>query len=1212
MYDPLGLNTTETNSSPKGAYDPLGVNVGGYDPLGINKKDEGFIDKAKRVAREAFTSYAESKARIAPIAPKTTAEVSATLISGVAALAPAVGSMLIPTPERVKELGRGKIESDVGKELNARLERAKNIVDIGTYQPKSVMAQKALEPVSEVMGYIPEKAAESTADYEKWAEEAAARGDYGKATFHKTVATILPISAEAANLYLLGEVGKAAKIVKKVSGRTIDTFIPKDMNGIIPEVQGKSTSITPEVTRQERVSPEFTKSVLEPKDNTLQIEQKKDFVLSNKNNELIDAQAKRFEETKSGKKVIKPKYDPLKINEIAPEIKAEQPSVPVEKVQLGATSQAEGVVKTTEGTGIKNEVVDAERKARGLDELERHGVTNADQEVSFARAKELVDSGERNPKELANKIIQNKDYQVSEVDIYKQIEEAQKKGDIELENRLIEERGKIESDLAINDKASGVSGTQWSNIGKARQRMISEDYSLTAIIRKARTDKGAELTSQERVKYESFAKEIETANEKIKLYEEKIAQFESQKTFKQIVNKIELEARKTKRTYRKEELNVEFDALSKELNKSLSGLHANPFADPKAIKILGQMAENRVRSGLLTVEGVIDGIYTSVKNTGIEVSKKDIRDAISGYGRIEKKVGRSELTQKINELKKQMKLISKLEDIKNGKVPEKQSRTINDSPEVTELKKQIKELEPKATTEEVSLKSYKKRTANKIKELEDRIQRGDFEKTIKKETKLDGEALKLYHELDRAKYRYNEARVGDINSRKNLLQKTLGTVAEVANLTRSLKASMDVSAVLRQGLFFSVSHPIISAKSIPQMLKSFANDKYRFQAEQAILKDPNYKRAIDSKLELTDIGSDLSHMEETFMSKLASKIPGVAGSQRAYTTFLNKTRMDIFNNLTKNLVEKEGSIKPIESQAIATLINEATGRGSLGTRANAWTGLNTIFFAPRLVASRFQMLVGHSMWKGTRASRILIAKEYGRFLSGIAAIYVLAELAGNDTEFNVTSTELGKIRVGNTHIDPLAGLSQAIVFMGRMATGETKDYQTGITTSLINPPYGKDNIWDIITRFARTKLAPSVGTTIDVRTGEDVVGKKTTWKDIPEKAFAPMPWTDTYEAMVEHGVPKGMALGILSMLGVGVATYSKESDWSKNESKKTEKLKKRIGEEKFQQLNDKYNKTVQTRIDTETKKESYQKLDNDKKRKRIEEIRRVTKNQIIH
>ena len=151
-------------------------------------------------------------------------------------------------------------------------------------------------------------------------------------------------------------------------------------------------------------------------------------------------------------------------------------------------------------------------------------------------------------------------------------------------------------------------------------------------------------------------------------------------------------------------------------------------------------------------------------------------------------------------------------------------------------------------------------------------------------------------------------------------------------------------------------------------------------------------------------------------------------------------------------------------------------------KPNTLSGLNTIFFAPRLVASRFQILAGHSMWKGTKASRKLIAKEYGRFLAGMSVVYLLAQLAGFDIEWDPRSSDFGKIKIGNTRIDPLGGFSQVIVFLSRVISGKTKS-SSGRSPDPRRRSLRTGNTATSLGAFLRTKLAPAVSASIDALTG---------------------------------------------------------------------------------------------------------------------------------
>src|SRR5690606_34947056 len=90
----------------------------------------------------------------------------------------------------------------------------------------------------------------------------------------------------------------------------------------------------------------------------------------------------------------------------------------------------------------------------------------------------------------------------------------------------------------------------------------------------------------------------------------------------------------------------------------------------------------------------------------------------------------------------------------------------------------------------------------------------------------------------------------------------------------------------------------------------------------------------------------------------------VRGSARAYSTVLNSLRADTFDAPSAPLARGKEPTQA-ERGALANYVNAATGRGSLGKFQQSATLLNTVFFAPRWVVSRFQMLAAQPLWYGT-------------------------------------------------------------------------------------------------------------------------------------------------------------------------------------------------------------------------------------------------------
>ena len=948
-------------------------------------------------------------------------------------------------------------------------------------------------------------------------------------------------------------------------------------------------------------------------------------------------------------------------------------------------------------TGIKAAETLRAREIRGLFDIEREAIKGYGRKT-FDEGKRIVDSGERDPRILSKQIketpraitdeeatmllydrmkLQN-EHRVTMGTIEKAMDSNDTIAEAEARARLYE----IEENLSTNEFASVRSGTAWGRSGVIRQLMIKEDYSLARMIQRVKVDSGGKpIPSELREKFKSLSKQFEEATAKLKEYEEKASVREASKVIRRIENEAAYEQRKTRRTYAKSELDIEFKGLANELNSVLGGIYMG--VDPTAALILGKMAKNRVKSGIVTVEGLVDAIYTEVKNLGIELSKRDIRDAISGYGKTVH-MSKEEINVQMRELKHQMRLISAYEDATAGMIPlrsglqrdimsdkvrelgrrvkqamresgidvtktrtpedqwktsldavktrlknqirdiTKQLKTgektpkrigiqydaealslkeqrdalkaqleqIEGKPEMSaeqrikvataaversiteyerriaekdliprkrgvitpetfelkalrtrrdELKKVyqdiVKEARPRKTPEEIALQSFKTRTTNKIVEYEERLAVGDFVTKPKREIKLDPEAIKLKFQIEKVKSAYNKARFKYQMSLRTPFQRVGAGVVEALNLSRAIKTSIDLSAVLRQGAFVVLGHPIRGIKAMPSMFKALLSKEGQFAVEQEILQRPNYPLYEKSGLYLAEHGQKLSQMEEVYMSRLAEKIPGVAASQRAYTTYLNRLRADSFDAMVKTLAVREKPT-PVEAKAIANFVNVATGRGSLGMKEGALVGLNTVFFAPRYVLSRFQILAAQPFYRGTIRSRAIIAKEYARFLTGLAVVYSLGLLADGNVEVDPRSSDFGKIRFGKTRVDPLAGLSQTATLVSRLVTGETKTLRGKIRPLRGEKvSFGGGDSADVIARFLRTKLSPVVGTGVDILAKRDVVGEKVTISRIPGKLLAPLALNDIYDAMIEEGVPAGTALAVLAIFGMGLQTY---------------------------------------------------------------------------
>jgi hypothetical protein len=156
----------------------------------------------------------------------------------------------------------------------------------------------------------------------------------------------------------------------------------------------------------------------------------------------------------------------------------------------------------------------------------------------------------------------------------------------------------------------------------------------------------------------------------------------------------------------------------------------------------------------------------------------------------------------------------------------------------------------------------------------------------------------------------------------------------------------------------------------------------------------------------------------------------------------------------------------------------------------------------------------------------------------MAAVYALGAMAGGEEEPDPRSADFGKIKFGNTRLDPLAGLAQVTVLVSRIISGSTKT-QGGEIEKLAGPDaaFGS-GIPGVIGRFLRNKLSPMVGTAINVAAGSNAVGEKTTPLSVARDMVSPLAFRDVQDIMIEHGIGPGTAIMMLSTLGIGAQNYA--------------------------------------------------------------------------
>lgn len=368
---------------------------------------------------------------------------------------------------------------------------------------------------------------------------------------------------------------------------------------------------------------------------------------------------------------------------------------------------------------------------------------------------------------------------------------------------------------------------------------------------------------------------------------------------------------------------------------------------------------------------------------------------------------------------------------------------------------------------------------------------------------------------------------------------------QILSVPRSLMAGvLDMSFGLRQGVFNAYRYPKQWGSAFKSQFKWFANED-AFQAlNKEIQARPNYNLMKENKLALMDLGATVTQREEQFQSQLAEKIPVIGkfvrASSRAYTGFANKLRADVFDDFIK-LGERTGAIEnPNFLKDAANFVNTSTGRGSWGEMEKSMGALSTTFFSPRLLKSRLDLLNPVYYARLDPVVRKRALEGALAFLAGSATVLSLAEMGGAKVGKDPTSSDFGKIKIGNTRIDLFGGFQQPIVLLARLYTGRVTSSVTG-EEMFLGEGYRPLTRFDMVLRYFESKEAPIVSFLTSLLKGETAIGEPFVASTETLKRVTPVFIQDLVDLYKEGGEEKAFPLGFIgaagAFFGAGVQTY---------------------------------------------------------------------------
>lgn len=388
--------------------------------------------------------------------------------------------------------------------------------------------------------------------------------------------------------------------------------------------------------------------------------------------------------------------------------------------------------------------------------------------------------------------------------------------------------------------------------------------------------------------------------------------------------------------------------------------------------------------------------------------------------------------------------------------------------------------------------------------------------------------------IDELKQRDSDARIVDT------LKNPLRMASEAAGFSKAMNATMDNSAIFRQGWKAMMTNPVLWAKnsieSFNTIIKTFGGKDVMADSKARIMSGPYYDKAVKAKLAVATI-------EEDFPTSLPEKIPLFGrfykASENAFTVFVHNLRMDIFNKYIKSF--EEAGIDTSNKETLGSLgklINSLTGRGDMGVFEPASGVINNVFFSARALKGQIDVYTSHLADPNMTFEVKKVAMSNLIKIMGIqASILFLAEqLQPGSTDKDPRSSDFGKIKVRNTRFDMSGGASSLLTLVARLATGDSKSSTTGKVRA-IDPV-------EAIAQFFENKLSPASTSALALNRGKDRNDKPVNLTstegvlNLLDNLFNPIGIKNLREANEVYDHANIIAIAIADFLGISANSYS--------------------------------------------------------------------------
>lgn len=483
-----------------------------------------------------------------------------------------------------------------------------------------------------------------------------------------------------------------------------------------------------------------------------------------------------------------------------------------------------------------------------------------------------------------------------------------------------------------------------------------------------------------------------------------------------------------------------------------------------------------------------------------------------------------------------------------------------------------------------------------------------------------------------------------VNARKtSFKEQKVKYVAEKAGgipgVLKSLLSSLDNSFFGRQGIK-TLLDPTTTGIWLKDFAKSFIDIGKEIKSGNAMdaIKADIYSRpnSLNGKYKAGDFGLHVLS-EEAFPSSLPSRIPLFGRLYKASEVAFNggalRMRADLADRFI-DMAEKNGvnMSNASEAKGLGRLVSSLTGRGSLGKGEVLAKEANILLFSIKFLKANFDTLVaplkyvgqkagilGKPATKGAEFASKEAAKSTLRIISTIsAALGIAYALNPNSVDLDPRSSNFGKINMFGRWVDITGGMGAMTTLAARLVPtqhngkwGFWQKNQNGIYVDLTGGKYGQQNALDMFENFFEGKASPALRIVFDLWKGRNYQGEKPTIENVAKGTSLPISFQQFQQMQKDPQASNLLASMILEGVGFSSSPQAYPTNWNSSTSKEMEQLKAKIGQDRFNQANDRFNQKYNEWLQSTIKSEDYKKKTDEEKQDLISKEKEKIKQEIF-